>query len=233
MRDGLLTEYIEAGFPHLRQVAGLPEQLLPDFAAVARQLGDEGMLKLAEPLGLAERIKTLLTQAPDPASLPVEIWQQAIANWPPVRRVFSVTMGLLRVCERVDALERRGVVKIDLALVRGLVVTAYAPFAPNGSELLSGLADILGGTSVDPARLLDRYITAVVEGDTDTLVGVDRCIVRNRVWRDWSERILAAGKAFPFRPRVIGISPPLTSELKQVMVNVIVEVLNAQHSRDY
>ena len=233
MRDGLLTQYIEVGFPHLKQMAQLPEGLLPDFGAVVRQLGDEGALKLAESLGLAGRVKTLLAQAPDPDSLATEIWQQCITNWPPAHQVLSVTMALLRACEKVDALERRGVLKIDFALVRGLAVTAYAPFAPKGGELLSRLAEILGGTSVDPARLLDRYITAVVEGDTDTLVGVDRCIVRNRVWREWSERILAAAKDFPFLPRVIGISPPLTSELKQVMINMMMEVLNAHHSRDY
>lgn len=50
MRSGLLAHYVEAGFPHLKQMAKLPEGLLPDFAAVARRLGDEGMLKLAEPI---------------------------------------------------------------------------------------------------------------------------------------------------------------------------------------
>ena len=233
MREELLTRYMEVGFPHLRQVSGLPEGLLPDFAVVARQLGDEGMLELAEPLGLAERLKTLLAQAPDPDNLPIEIWQQGIANWPPVHQVLSVTMALLRACEKVDALEWRGALKIDFALVRGLAVTAYAPFAPNGSELLSRLADILGGTVVEPARLLDRYIMVVVAGDTDTLAGVDRCILENPAWREWSERFLATGKGFPFLPRVIGIGPPLTSGLKQVLVNMLMEVLNADHGRNY
>ena len=233
MRSGLLTRYIEACFPHLKQVAGLPEGLLPDLAAVTDQLGDEGVLKLAEPSGLAEMIKTMLAQAPDSDNLSIEIWQQGVANWQPVDRVLSVTMALLRACEKVDALERRGALKIDFALVRGLAVIAYASFAPNGGELLSRLADILGGAAVEPARLLDRYIMAVVAGDSDTLAGVDRCILENPAWREWSEKILAAGKGFPFLTRVIGISPPLTSELKQVMVNMIVEVLNAHYSRNY
>jgi len=228
-----LTEYIQAGFTHLRQVSGLPEGLLPDFAAVARQLGDEGLLKLAEPLGLAGRVKTLLAQAPDPDSLATEIWQQCIINWPPMAQILPVTVALLRACERVHALERRGSLKIDFALVRGLAVTAYAPFAPNGGELVSRLVSILGGRVAEPAGSLDRYIAAVVEGDSDTLDSVDLCIVQNRVWREWSGRILAAGKGFPFLPRVIGISPPLTSELKQIIVDVVTEVFNAQHSRDY
>ena len=233
MKDGLLTQYIEAGYPHFRQVAGLPEGLLPDVAAVARQLGDERALTLAEPLGLAERIEALLAQDTDPDSLPIEMWQQSIANWPPVYQVLSVTMALLRACEKIQALERRGDLKIDVVLVRGLAVIAYAPFAPNGDELLSRLADILGGIVVEPARLLDRYIMAVVASDTDTLASVDRCILENQAWRGWSERFLATGKDLPFLPRVIGVSPPLTTGLKGVLVNMMMEVFNAHHSRNY
>jgi len=233
MRDGLLTQYMEAGFVHLKQMAKLPQGLMPDFAEVAHQLGDETILEMVEPLGLAERLKTMLAQAPDSGSLSIEIWQQGVANWQPVDQVLSVTMALLRACEKVDALKRRGALETDSGLVRGLAVTAYAPFAPNGGELLGRLADILGGAAVEPARLLDRYIMAVMAGDSDTLAGIDRCILENPEWREWSEKILAAGKGFPFLPKVIGISPPLTSELKQVMVNMIVEVLNAHYSRDY
>jgi len=233
MKDGLLTQYIEAGLPHLRQAAGLPEGLLPDAAAVARQLGNERVLALAEPLGLGERIKALLAQVSDPDSLPIEIWQKGIDNWPPVYQVLSVTMALLRACEKVQALERRGDLKIDVVLLRGLAVIAYAPFAPNGGELLSRLSDILGGIVVEPARLLHRYIMAVVAGDTDTLASVDRCILGDPAWWEWSERFLATGKDFPFIPRVIGISPPVTTGVKQVLVNMIMEVLNAHHGRNY
>ena len=233
MSNGLLTAYMEAGFPYFKQVANLPDGLMPDFVAVARQLGDEGMLKVAEPLGLAERIKALLAQAPEPDNVPVEIWQQGIAHWPPVHQVLSVTMALLRACENVDALERRGALKVDFALIRGLAVTAYAPFAPNGSELLSRLTDILGGTAAEPARLVDCYIMALLAGDTDTLADVDHCILENPVWAEWSERFLATGKDFPFLPRAIGISPPLTSGLKQVLINMMMEVLNAEHCRNY
>ncbi|MBI4286186.1 MAG: hypothetical protein HY670_09900 [Chloroflexi bacterium] len=144
MKSGLLAQYVEVGFPHLREVSGLPDGLLPDFAAVTRQLGDEGMLRLAEPLGLGESLKSLLAQAHDPDSLPPEIWRQGIAHWPPLPQVLSVTIALLRACEKVDALAQRGALKIDFLLIRGLAVVAYAPFAPSGSELLGRLADILG-----------------------------------------------------------------------------------------
>jgi hypothetical protein len=233
MREGLLTQYIEAGFPYLKQMARLPEGLAPDFTKVARTLGDEIMLEISEPLGLAERIKALPAEAPDPYGLPIEIWQQGIANWPPVAQVLPVTMALLRACEKVDALEQQGTLKIDFTLVRGLAVIAYAPFAPNGSKLLDRLADVLGGTAAEPARLLERYITAVMAGDTDILSNVDCCVQENPAWHEWAERFLATGKDFPFLPRVIGISPPLTDGLKQVLVNMVMEVLNDYHSRNY
>ena len=233
MRDGLLTHYIEVGFPHLREVSGLPEWLLPDMAEVASKLGDQAILEIAESLGISERVKAFLTRAPEPESLPVEIWQQGIANWQLVHQVLAVIMALLRACEKVDALERRGALRVNFVLVRGLAVTAYAPFAPNGGELLSRLADILGGSTAEPAGLLERYIMAVVAGDTNTLASVDCCILENPAWRAWSERFLATGKDFPFLPRVIGISPPLTSRLKQVLINMMMEVLNADHSRNY
>jgi len=233
MKDGLLTQYIEAGLPHLRQVAGLPEGLVPDFVAVVRQLGEDKILKLAEPREFPSLVKDPLAQASDPDSLTAEIWQQGTADWQPVHHVLSVAMALLHACEKVNALVRRGALKVDPALVRGLAVIAYAPFVPNGGELLSKLADILGGTVVEPARLLNNYLTAVVTNDTDTLASVDHCIMESPAWRGWSERFLAAGRDFPFLPRVIGISPPLTKGVKQVLANMIMEVLNAEHNRNY
>ena len=234
MRDGLLTRYMEIGFPHLRQVSGLPEWLVPDMAEAARNLGDQAILELAKPLGLAERTSAFLAQPPDPDSLPVEIWQENIRRWPAIRQVLPVTMALLRACEKVDALERRGLLRVDLAsLVRGLATISYAPFVPDGSEILSRLAAILGGSSAEPAGLLHLYTLALVKGDEDTLADIDNCILQNPAWAAWSERFLTTGKAFPSIPRVIGVSTPLTSELAQVLVTMIMEVLNANSGGNY
>jgi len=234
MSDGLLTRYIEAGFPHLRQMSRLPEWLVADVTKVARQLGDEGMLKLAEPLGLADGVKAFLAQAPEAESLSIEIWQEGIGRWRAVHQVLPVAMALLRACEKLDALERRGVLKINFAsLVRDLAVISYASFAPNGSQILNRLASILGGTVAEPAELLDLYITAVVKVDTDTLTGVEDCIRQNPVWAAWTKRLLEIGEAFPFAPRVIGVSPTATSGLIQLLATIIVEVTNADSSRNY
>jgi hypothetical protein len=234
MREGLLTRYIEFGFPRLRRIAGLPDGLMPDFGNVARQLGDEAMLEIAAPLGLGDRLKSLLAQAPEPGSLPVEMWQESIGCWQAINQALPVTMALLRASEKVEALERRGVLVADVAsIVRGLATIAYATFDPNGAKILDRLAGILGGSPAQPAGLLDRYVKALKGGDHDTLARVEECILQNAVWAEWSERFLATGKDFPFVPRVIGIMPPLTSGLKQVLVNMVMEVLNAHDSRNY
>jgi hypothetical protein len=233
MKEGPLTRYMEAGFPHLKRMSRLPGWLVPDVTEVARELGDQAMLKLAKPLGLSDRLGAFLAQAPEADSLPSDIWQQSIASWQPVRQVLPVTMALLRACEKVDALKRRGMLKIDSSLVRSLAVISYAPFAPDGGEMLGRLASVLGGSADEPAGLLDLYTVAVVGGGNDTLTGVDHCILEDPEWAEWSRRFLATGKGFPFTPRVIGISPPLSSGLMQVLVSMIMEVLNADSSRNY
>ena len=233
MRDGLLTRYMEIGFPHLRQVSGLPEWLVPDVAEAARNLGDEAILELAKPLGLAERASAFLAQAPDPDSFPVEIWQENIRRWPAIRQALPVTMALLRACEKVEALERRGVAGINSAsTVRGLATIAYATFDPNGDKILDRLAGILGGSPAEPATLLNRYVKALEDGDKDTLAGTEECILQNPAWAEWSKRFIAEGMAFPFIPRVIGVSPIPTGELIQLLAAMIVEVTNADRIRD-
>jgi hypothetical protein len=234
MNDGLLTRYVEAGFPHLRQASTLPEWLVPGVADVAHELGDQAMLELAEPMGLAERLKAFLARAPEPDSLSVEMWHGGISRWPAIHQVLPVTMALLRACEKVDALERRGVLTPDyVSLVRDLAVISYAPFMPNGSEILGRLAGILGGNPTEPATLLDRYTTAMAKGDSDTLASVEECILQNPAWAAWSEGLLARGKAFPFMPRFIGVNPSLTNELAQVLVTMIREVLDANSGRNH
>jgi hypothetical protein len=230
MRHGVLTRYVENGYTHLKQVTGLPEGLLDDFSKVAVQLGDTGIKQLAEPLGLKERLEAALARAPDPGSLPDESWQKTIQRWEPASAVLPVTMKLLRACERIEALDRKGALAVDFSLIRGLAVIAYAPFAPGGNKLLNKLAVILGGDAAEPAVLLDRYITAVTEKETTALGDIDRTITENPAWRQWSEGILSSCKDFPFLPRVIGISPLLGSAAKQVIVDMLMEVSDADNS---
>ncbi|MFW6112661.1 MAG: hypothetical protein ACOC6S_03720 [Chloroflexota bacterium] len=233
MTDQLLARYLELGFPHVRAVAKLPEELIPDFANVARTLGDEAMLGIAEPLELAKTVKGYLARAPDPDGLSSQAWQEAIAQWPAVGQVLPVAMALLHASEKVGALERKGTLTVDFTVVRSLAVIACCPFFPKGAELLSRLAELLGGTGGEPASLLQGYIIALETGDSDTLDAVDGCIMENPSWREWAERLVAAGQGFPFQPKVIGVSPDLTNALKQVLASMVMEVINADNGPNY
>lgn len=233
MKNERLTRYMEAGLPHLRQVSRLPEWLAPSVSELVSQLGDKNLLKLAEPLCLSEGIKPLLNQAPEADKLPAEIWQEGIGRWQAVHQVVPVTLALLRAREKVEALERRGVAGVSSAsTVRGLATVAFATFAPNGGKILDRLAGILGGNPAEPAALLNLYVKALENGDKDTLADVEECILQDPVWTEWFKRFLAEGTAFPFIPRVVGVSPIPTSELIQLLAAMIVEVTNADRIRD-
>jgi len=233
MKNRRLTRYMEVGLPHLRQVSRLPEYLVPDVADVAHELGDQAMLKLAEPLGLSEGIKSLLNQSPEADSLSGEIWEVDIGHWQAVHQVVPVTLALLRACDKVEALERRGVAGMNSATtVRGLATIAFATFAPNGGKILDRLAGVLGGSPAEPAALLNLYVKALEDGDRDTLAGVEECILQDPAWTEWFKRFLAEGTAFPFIPRVIGVSPVPTGELIRLLAAMIVEVTNADRIRD-
>lgn len=233
MKNGRLAQYMEVGLPHLKQISKLPEWLAPGVPEVASQLGDEAMLGLAEPLCLSEGIKSLLNQAPEADKLPAEIWQEDIGRWQAVHQVVPVTLALLRAREKVEALERRGVAGVSSAsTVRGLATVAFATFAPNGGKILDRLAGILGGSPNEPAALLNLYVKALENGDKDTLADVEECILQDPVWTEWFKRFLAEGTAFPFIPRVIGVSPVPTSELIRLLAEMIKEVIDADNRRD-
>jgi len=233
MKNGRLTRYVEAGLPHLRHVSKLPGWLAPGVPEVASQLGDKSLLKLAEPLCLSEGIKSLLNQAPEADKLPAEKWQEGMGRWQAVHQVAPVTLALLRAREKVEALERRGVAGVSSAsTTRGLATIAFATFAPNGGKILDRLAGILGGSPAEPAALLNLYVKAMENGDKDTLADVEECILQDPAWAEWSRRFIAEGMAFPFIPRVIGVSPIPTGELIRLLAAMIVEVTNADCIRD-
>ncbi len=233
MSQNLLARYIEVGLPPLREISKLPEWLVPGLTEVASQLGDQSVLEIAEPLGLTKGRESCLAQADEADKLPAEIWREGIGRWDAVHQVLPVTMALLRACEKVEALEQRGVVATTSAsTVRGLATIAYAAFVPNGGKMLGRLAGILGGSPAEPAALLSLYVKAVENSDKDTLAGVEECISHDPVWLEWSKRFLAGGTAFPFIPRLVGVIPAPTSELIRLLAAMIMEVENVDDSRD-
>ncbi len=233
MKQNLLAPYIKTGFPYFREISKLPEWLVPGAAEVVSQLGDESLLELVEPLGLTGEIQSCLAQAPKADKLPVGEWREAIERWYAVHQVVPVTMALLRAREKIEAMQRRGIGGVNsVSKVRSLVTIAFAIFIPNGGKILDRLAVVLGGNPTEPAELLNRYVTALVSDDKDTLSRVEECIQRDQMWTTWFARFSNCAMAFPYLPRVIGVSPVPSSALIQLLATMIKEVTDADCSRD-
>jgi len=223
MSECLLTRYVSAGLPHLKQIAKLSEWFLPGLAEETRKFDDECLIKMAEPLGLSEKLQTALSEAPEPENLPVEKWRESIDLFNVTHQVRPVILSLQRALEKFEAFQRRGNLKVDPSLVRGLAVIAYAPFALTGQEILQRLSVALGGSNNEPAGLMERYVNAVIDGDRKTLTAVDGCIQADPIWAEWTQRFIAIGKSSPFTPRIIGISPCINPDLTQVLVSMLTE----------
>jgi len=233
MKQNLLVPYIQTGLPAFREISKLPEWLVPDAAEVVSQLGDENLLELVEPLGLTGEIQSCLTQSASADKLPVGEWREAIERWYVVYQVVPVTMALLRAREKIEAMERRGVIGINsTSVVRSLVTIAFAIFIPNGGKILDRLAVVLGGDPTEPAELLNRYVAALVSDDKDTLSRVEECIQRDPMWTAWFARFSECALAFFYLPRVIGVSPVPSNALVPLLAAMFKEVTDADCSRD-
>jgi len=233
MKQNLLAPYINTGFPYFREISKLPEWLVPGAAEVVSQLGDESLLELVEPLGLTGEIQSCLAHAARADKLPVGEWREAIGRWYAVHQVVPVTMALLRAREKIEAMQQRGIGGVNaVSVVRSLVTIACATFIPNGGKILDRLAVVLGGNPTEPAELLNRYVTALVSDDKETLSRVEECIQRDQMWMTWFARFSDCALAFPYLPRVIGVSPVPSSALIQLLATMIKEVTDADCSRD-
>lgn len=232
MTEGLLTKYVEAGLPHLRKIAGLPEWLAPDVGKVAHELGDEGLLKLADPLGIPED-KDFLHRAPETNTVTAEIWQESLVKSQAVSQTLPIAMALLRVWEKARSLRRKGQLAVDPILFsRALTVLCYAPFIPSGNSILKRIAKILGGTEGNPPVLLDLFSKAVEEGDHHIWDKIEECIQEEASWGLWTEIFLEMAGAFNFVPRAIGVSPSLNRQLNQVLASMILEATDADNRRN-
>ena len=233
MKQNLLVPYIQTGFPSFREISKLPEWLVPGAAEVVSQLGDESFLKLIAPLGLTGEIQSCLSQSGGADKLPVGEWREAIERWYAVYQVVPVTLALLRAREKVEAMERRGVIGINSSsIVRSLVTIAFAIFVPNGGKILDRIAAVLGGNPTEPTELLNRYVAALVSDDKDTLSRVEQCIQRDPMWTAWFAEFSDCALSFPYLPRVIGVSPVPSSALIPLLATMFKEVTDADCSRD-
>lgn len=232
----VLSKWLKAGYPYLKQGAGLPSWLLPQrsLEVTADELQDSGILRLSRPLKLADNIEAVYDRMPEPSVFSAEDWEQAVSQWSPLSQVKAVVEAYLEAADRVATQFGRLKDKIAPAVIRrGLAVLLLAPLVTQGKRVTREIADILGGSAEQPEQLLRGYAGAVMEGDVATVEAVNQCIVKYSTWVKWAKELQRQTKTMKCRPRLIAVTPPLSSELASVLAVMIKEEEQDGPGRDY
>ena len=85
------------------------------------------------------------------------------------------------------------------------------------------LAAVLGGQADQPARLIVSYAAAVVNGDVPTLERLNQCILKYSDWQEWVSVLQKEVLRCRLRPRLIAVTPPLSSDLTGILATMIKE----------
>lgn len=224
MSKQILTEWIEAGYPYLKEGIGLPAWLLPEssLAGTAEALGDDGILKMSRPIGLDRGTGSLFNSAPP--ALSAEEWQNAVIQWPSRHNARPIIETLLEVTGRITGQLTSICLMFDpMVISRSLAVLAFAPFVLAGKPLLQEVAVMLGGDADEPSGLLISYAEGVVGGDVLTVEKVNECVVRYSAWAKWADTLQKQVVSLRYKPRLIAVTPPLSPQLLGVLVSMIKE----------
>lgn len=236
MANGL-TGWVKTGYKHLKPCVALPDWFLPQrtLELIIDELGDDGLMHLAASVEFAD-VETYLAQAPDPGTISAETWEDAIRCWPPLSQVRSLVQSLQEASDRTVMESHKGRLRVEPFVVcRGLAVLFMAPFLPQGQWLLPRLAAVIGASPYESAAsLINRYVQGVIKGDRDMLAVVNRCIIEDApVLSKWSVAVMESVARFPFIPRVIAVTPPLSAEVAEVLISMLREGRDDKHGRRY
>jgi len=236
MTQAKLIRYLKTGYPHFKAESRLPIWLLPEhsFGGIADKLGEEKLLALSRPLNLNEDFTEQLEALPSPETLPDENWHQAIQSWPSLVQVFAILEALMEVTSKLtDKFQKKELQAKPEIVCRALVTLGLAPLVPQGNTLIRDLGLILKSEPAHPVELIRRYAKAVSENDLPTLDQVEASIAQYQLWQKWSERFMAAIYDYPEIPRLVGITPPVSSELVDVLAEMLQEETHAEFRRDH
>jgi hypothetical protein len=225
MVEEKLTKCIKAGYPHIKEGAGLEPWVLPEYGLnrIVDEVGDSGILKVSEPLGLNSGVERLLETVPDPASISPETWQRAVRKWQPLSNVAPVIAAFLGVAGVVMAQLARIKPIIDPAVIcRSLAVLLLSPFIEQGKALLAEVAGIMGRENI-PAELILGYGGAVARRDVTTLEKINRCILKYKSWQAWASAIEQQVNKCRYTPKLIAVTPPPSAELVAVLAVLMKE----------
>jgi hypothetical protein len=221
-----LAAWLKAGYPHVKAGSGLPPWLLPERSLnrTTDEVGDDGLLSMGRPLGMAEAAERLADNAPGPAAMSAEAWQQAIAGWPHLPRVRPVFEAFIEVSGGVmEHLRKTGPGMDPAVICRGMAVLLFAPLVGEGRWVLEEIAGALGGDAGRPEQLVRAYADAVLREDILTLESVNRCMLRDRAWSEWAAAVEEQVLSCRCTPRLIGVTPPLSPDLAAVLASMIEE----------
>ena len=230
MAEQKLVKLLKTGYPHFKEYGGLPSWLLPErsFAIVADGFGDNNLLEMARPLGLPSSMdlfnQTLSVNADESA----DGWPTAAACWPPLPVIKPTAISLFEASDRIMSQIRQGELKTDHAVIsRILLVIAFAPFDPQGRDILEEIAPILDGDATSPAELITRFANAVLSGDDEIVTRVDDCINGQSTWQRWTEKMQEQALAFTGEYKLVAVTPPLSDGLARALAAMMKEATDA------
>ena len=229
MKEQKLGRWLKSGYSHFKKECGLPGYVLPEhsFVRLMDELGDENMQELSQSILSAEGIQASIAREPEPEAVPGENWQVAITLWPACPGVRPVVESCLDATGRIMSQFRRGQLKMSVETVcRALAVLGFAPFLHSGREIMEDIAAILGGTADEPPEMIKRYADAMTRGDMETVSHIDCCIAKHTRWETWVELLLQQVRDFPYTPKPVGITPPLSAEIIGALTQMMKEEQN-------
>jgi hypothetical protein len=229
MKEQKVGRWLKKGYPHFKEESGLPAHVMPEhsFSRMTDELGDESIIELSQPLQLAEGIQDSIEKEPDPETVPTEVWKAAITLWPACPGVRPVVESCLDAIGRIMSQLRSGRLEMSVEVVcRAVVVLGFAPFIAAGREIMEDIATVLGGNADEPPGMIKRYTDAVTSGDIETVSNIDCCIAEHARWQGWVERLLQQVRDFPYTPKPVGITPPLSAEVIGALARMLKEEEN-------
>jgi len=225
MKEPLVT-WLKAGYPHFKEQSGLPVWILPEhrFARLTDEFGDNGILAIARPLGVNDKVESLLEKAPELETASKDLWRVAAGDWPPLIHVKEMVEACLETTSVIMRVFNSGRLNADPVMIcRDMVVLSFAPFLLEGIPLMIDIAPVLNGDANRPADLLRQYGRTLAVGDIVTAKQVDLCITRHSQWAELAAVSVKQAIDCSYIPKPIGVTPSVSSEMTTVLANMLKE----------
>ncbi len=222
MAEQKLTGLIKTVYPYLKDESGIPPWLFPERSLnqTMDAIQDRGLLRVGRPLGMVAWVDS----APDPASVSPQEWHNWIREWPRLPQLGSIMTAFVEVAEAVMAQFEKVWPAIDpMVVCRSLAVLLQAPLIDKGKQVIAELVGVLGGQADHPAGLILSYASAVAAGDIPTLEKVNQCVLKYSDWEEWASVVQEEVLRCRLKPRLIAVTPPLSSDLTGILATMIKE----------